>query len=43
MGIKHKYFDREFKSQAIKLALSSPQSIQQTAQELGIKSTTQMN
>lgn len=40
MGIKYKRFDKEFKAQAIKLALSSSQTITQTAKELGIKETT---
>lgn len=40
MGSKIKRFDKEFKVKAIKLALSSSQSISQTAKELGIKETT---
>lgn len=40
MGRKFKRFDKEFKAQAIKLALSSSQTISQTAKELGIKETT---
>ena len=40
MGAKLKRFDKEFKSKAIKLAISSSQPISQTAKELGIKETT---
>jgi transposase len=42
MGIKTKLkrYDKEFKAKAIKLALSSPQSISQIAEELGVKAAT---
>lgn len=40
MGTKCKRFDKEFKSQAIKLALSSSQPVSKTAKELGIKPNT---
>lgn len=40
MGTKLKKYDKEFKAQAIKLALSSSQSILKTANELGVKGTT---
>ena len=37
---KHKKYDKSFKEQAIQLALSSNQSIAQTAKELGVLETT---
>lgn len=37
MGAKLNSYDKEFKAQAIKLALSSSQPICQTAKELGVK------
>ena len=40
MGTKLNRYDKEFKAQAIKLALSSSQSILKTANELGVKGTT---
>ena len=40
MGTKQKRYDKEFKGQAIKLALSSSQPIHKTAKELGVKETT---
>ena len=39
MGVKLKRYDKEFKIQAVKLALSSSQPIHQTAKELGVKET----
>lgn len=40
MGTKLKRYDKEFKAQAVKLALSSSQPIHLTAKELGVKETT---
>jgi len=40
MGTKFNRYDKEFKAQAIKLALSSSQPIHKTAKELGVKETT---
>lgn len=40
MGTKLKHYDKEFKAKAVKLALSSSQTISQTAKELGMKETT---
>ena len=43
MGSKFRHFDKEFKGQAIKLALTSSQPIAQTAKELGIPMNTLAN
>lgn len=40
MAKKKKHYDKSFKQQAIQLALTSNQSISQTAKELGVLETT---
>lgn len=40
MSLINKHYDPEFRSKAIRLALSSSQPISTTAKELGIKETT---
>lgn len=40
MSIKHKIYTDEFKQEAVKLALNTDRSIDQTARDLGIPSAT---